>query len=326
MKKLILSVLTATALVTGSFNVSAAKAAATIKVYVENQLVTSNAVVSEGTTIVPFVPVLTSFGYSLTYDAKTRTIRAKDSQHTITLTVGSMKAFVDGSPKYMSVAPKIIGGTTYVPLRFLSEVSGRAIESKSGAIFIYSTNTANAAQQTTPVNSGSAARINPNPDFRNISWGMTPAQVKQYEVEPLDHVEDGVLVYKTSNAGMNNDLAYFFQDNKLTNAAYFYTDVYVDPYDYIADHDFIKSQLTAKYGQPDESHEIWTDDLWKDEPRSYWGYALVNADLSFLTEWNTPTTHIVLFLYAKSYRDIKLTLMYESRELYVDDSSSSAGI
>ncbi len=61
-------------------------------------------------------------GATVVYDAGT--INATGRGHTVSLHIGSQQAVVDGQPQTVDVAPFIIGASTYVPLRFVSQALG----------------------------------------------------------------------------------------------------------------------------------------------------------------------------------------------------------
>src|ERR1700676_5679145 len=54
-------------------------------------------------------------------------INATNRRHAISLNIGSTQATVDGQPQMLDVAPFIIGASTYVPLRFVSQALGATV-------------------------------------------------------------------------------------------------------------------------------------------------------------------------------------------------------
>ena len=71
--------------------------------------------------LVPFRAVLEKLGSKVSYDAATKRIDAATTSHSVQLTTGSTAAKVDDRDITMGVAPQNIGGTVYIPLRFVSE-------------------------------------------------------------------------------------------------------------------------------------------------------------------------------------------------------------
>ncbi len=122
MKKLIiLSLLIATTLPTASVF-----ADTTIPVYFNDQPIklSQKAVITNGSTLVPFRSIFESLGFSVSWDNKTKSITASKDDITITLKPGSTTAIVNGEETTLATPPQIIKGSTMVPLRFVSESAG----------------------------------------------------------------------------------------------------------------------------------------------------------------------------------------------------------
>ncbi len=64
-------------------------------------------------------------GATVVYD--NGTINATGRGHTVSLKIGSQNAIVDGQQQTVDVAPFIIGASTYVPLRFVSQALGASV-------------------------------------------------------------------------------------------------------------------------------------------------------------------------------------------------------
>ncbi|WP_308638974.1 stalk domain-containing protein [Paenibacillus silvisoli] len=107
------------------------------KVYLDGQLVSSNAIVKNGSTLVPFKSLLTAMGFQIDYDPKAKTITATKSGKSIRLTIGAKRALLNGEIKVIPVAPEIISSTTYIPLRFVGESMKCKLEVDSPAKTIY---------------------------------------------------------------------------------------------------------------------------------------------------------------------------------------------
>ncbi len=102
---------------------------ATIPVYFDSQpLELSNKPVQKnGTTLVPLREIFDALGFNVVWNEKTKTIIASSKDATIKLTIGSKVAYVNGEAKPISVAPQLIKGTMYVPLKFVSEAAGYSV-------------------------------------------------------------------------------------------------------------------------------------------------------------------------------------------------------
>ena len=76
-----------------------------------------------GRVFVPLRGVFEQLGASVVYDNGTINAQ-KGHERSVSLHVGSTAATVDGQPQTLDVAPFIIGASTYVPLRFVSQSLG----------------------------------------------------------------------------------------------------------------------------------------------------------------------------------------------------------
>ncbi|MCI3919069.1 copper amine oxidase N-terminal domain-containing protein [Paenibacillus sp. TRM 82003] len=80
--------------------------------------------IRDGTTFVPFRALFERLGMQVAWDAATKTITGEGGGASIALRVGGPEAIVDGDAKPLAKPPVIVGGRTYVPLRFVSESVG----------------------------------------------------------------------------------------------------------------------------------------------------------------------------------------------------------
>jgi hypothetical protein len=78
-----------------------------------------------GRVFVPLRGVFENLGASVVY--ANGVINATGRGHTISLRIGSQQATVDGQQQTIDVAPFIIGASTYVPLRFVSQALGATV-------------------------------------------------------------------------------------------------------------------------------------------------------------------------------------------------------
>lgn len=79
---------------------------------------------SDNSTLVPLRVITTAFGAVVTWDSATQTVGLKYNNHTISVTIDSKQAIVDGKSIDMTTAPQLHNATTMVPLRFISENFG----------------------------------------------------------------------------------------------------------------------------------------------------------------------------------------------------------
>ena len=78
-----------------------------------------------GRVLVPLRGVFERLGASVVY--ANGTINATKGRQTVSLQIGSTQATIDGQPQTIDVAPFIIGASTYVPLRFVSQALGATV-------------------------------------------------------------------------------------------------------------------------------------------------------------------------------------------------------
>jgi hypothetical protein len=83
-------------------------------------------VIQGGRVLVPLRGVFERLGASVVYS--NGEINATGNGNVISLHIGSTQATINGQPQTLDVAPFIIGASTYVPLRFVSEALGSGVQ------------------------------------------------------------------------------------------------------------------------------------------------------------------------------------------------------
>src|ERR1700682_3614158 len=118
--------LTAAAVLIGA-GVVPALAAGPVTVTVNGTGINLNPAPSEraGRVFVPLRGVFENLGASVVYASGV--INATGRGHSVSLRIGSQQATVDGQQQMLDVAPFIIGASTYVPLRFVSQALGATV-------------------------------------------------------------------------------------------------------------------------------------------------------------------------------------------------------
>jgi hypothetical protein len=79
-----------------------------------------------GRVFVPLRGVFEQLGASVVYQNGTINAQGRGNR-SVSLRIGSTQATVNGQPQTMDVAPFIIGASTYVPLRFVSQALGASV-------------------------------------------------------------------------------------------------------------------------------------------------------------------------------------------------------
>jgi len=83
---------------------------------------------SQGRVLIGMRDIFEAMSAELTWNAPTRTVTATQGSTTVTLTIGSRTAYVNGRAVALDVPPQIIEGTTFVPLRFVAEATGAEVK------------------------------------------------------------------------------------------------------------------------------------------------------------------------------------------------------
>lgn len=104
-----------------------ALAAGPVTVTVNGSAINLNPAPTEraGRVFVPLRGVFENLGATVVYE--NGIINATGRGHSISLRIGSQQATVDGQQQTVDVAPFIIGASTYVPLRFVSQALGASV-------------------------------------------------------------------------------------------------------------------------------------------------------------------------------------------------------
>src|SRR5580698_9151309 len=82
-------------------------------------------IVQDGRVFVPLRGVFHRLGASVVYN--NGQINATGRDREVSLNIGSTQATVDGQPETLDVAPFIVGESTFVPLRFISQSLGAGV-------------------------------------------------------------------------------------------------------------------------------------------------------------------------------------------------------
>jgi hypothetical protein len=80
--------------------------------------------IKDGRTFLPIRALIETLGGSVQWNASTKTVRVMLGSRTVALTIGSKTALVNGSPVTLDVAPMIVKGRTFLPLRAVAENIG----------------------------------------------------------------------------------------------------------------------------------------------------------------------------------------------------------
>lgn len=110
------------------------KAAAPSKIELDNYPLTfpTEPIIMQGTTMVPFRSIAEALNIKITWDSKTKTIKAIKGQGAnsvqVKLTVGAKQATVNNSKVDLAVPPVVKNGNTLIPLSFFSQQFGAEVD------------------------------------------------------------------------------------------------------------------------------------------------------------------------------------------------------
>ncbi|MFC3748719.1 stalk domain-containing protein [Paenibacillus sp. GCM10012306] len=138
-------------------------------------------VYENGTMLVQTAPLLNALGLTFTYDknTKTTTVTDKVNNTSFAFTLGSKTGVVNGKKTALTIAPKIIQGYTFAPLKFLLSASNNSLVLDEYASRIYI----------------GPFYFNTKDPYKEIEWGRSVADVKKAENK----------TYITSRTGTNGE-------------------------------------------------------------------------------------------------------------------------
>ncbi len=118
--------------------------------------------VQDESVLVPFRAVLEKMGATVSYEAASHQINAKQGTHTVQMSPGSKAVKVDGREYNLKTPPKEVAGTVYIPLRFVSESLGAKVGYDKAAHSV-TIDPSNTTAPATNAASGSGANEAGNP-------------------------------------------------------------------------------------------------------------------------------------------------------------------
>jgi hypothetical protein len=223
---------------------ASASAQSAVSVFVNGQRMSFDQppVVQNGRVFVPLRGVFEQLGASVVYN--NGQINATGKGRTISLTIGSTTAVVNGQQQILDVAPFVVGDRTLVPLRFVAQSLGAQVnwDDSSSSVTIISSGARNphpVAPPPAPVaNVAFATKAPMGTIFTNqpvFSFQLTrPAQINRFRVTldgnpipasamtqvstasysfrypPLGQGRHNVRVWGQTNSGASFDLSWAF--------------------------------------------------------------------------------------------------------------------
>lgn len=194
---------------------AAATASAKPVLFVNGQrmLADSVPVVDKSGVYVPCKEVFGALGYTTSYDVKGKLYILHSATVTIKFTIGGKSSLVNGQKKILTLSPKMIGSTVYVPVKFMTETI------KIPTVYDKTNNV---------VQIGKTAMVDL---FFQLNFGLTVDQVKKLEKNKLldggkDANGNDYLTYydATLSNGDKGSISYGFKNRKLNDVFFMFDD------------------------------------------------------------------------------------------------------
>lgn len=139
-----------------------------------------------GRVFVPLRGIFERLGASVVY--QNGVINAQGNGRSISLHIGSTQATVNGQPQPLDVAPFVVGASTYVPLRFVSQALGASVNfDAANKIVAISNGGATAAAPSPAMTAGSSVKLGGLEPARDANVAARrPTVEAQFEGAPID--------------------------------------------------------------------------------------------------------------------------------------------
>lgn len=164
-------------------------------------------------------------------------------------------------------------------------------------------------------------------DFKKFYWGDNKEHIIEVEGEPyttgeMSSINADYIAYKTSVAGKDALLAYYFCGDGLFQTRYILSEDHSNESLYIDDYKDVRDALKKKYGDPLLDNESWSNDSKKSYYSDDKGKALCYGYLKYFTFFSTETTYVSMNMSADNY-DISTTIQFESKTISAGDADYS---
>ncbi|AKG35251.1 stalk domain-containing protein [Paenibacillus durus] len=255
-----------------------------------------------GTMLVQVGPIIKAFGLSASYEksTKTTTVSNTSTNTSFTFTIGSKTAWVNGKKTALNIAPKIIEGYTFVPLKFIATASNHSfvLDNNSSRIYI------------------GPFDFSTKDPYKEIEWGRTIADVKKAENKTLLHSFTGAnsaktLMYRVylGNDMLPAQLWYQFDLTGKLRDMYYFTEGDEYPGDQYRLFNQLISDMDSTYKPTSEDDNM----LWKNE------YTEEIYDDMYGFDYDTKIGTALL------YKDLVLIKNYEYRDISISVQMKNAG-
>jgi hypothetical protein len=179
------------------------------------------------------------------------------------------------------------------------------------------------------------------PDVRNVTWGMTRAEVMAAESSPPIDGDEMTLRYAVADlAKSDTTVVYGFTNAKLVRATYIFMPQHANANDFVADFHAVAALLIARHKKPSCERALWLDDSLQGERISYLeqdralpsdirpsdalaGLTIALGHVELYSTWNGPRTQILHTMTGGDHR-IAHRVEYRSVELFASNQPIDA--
>lgn len=133
-------------------------------------------VIENGRTMVPMRAIFEALNAQVEWNGTTRTVTSRRENITVQLSIGSTIAYINRQPVILDVPARITDQRTLVPLRFVSESLGAAVDwnANSRTVLIYSSGI---NKKITPP---AGLTASPGEGEISLTWNQSSANIKGY--------------------------------------------------------------------------------------------------------------------------------------------------
>ncbi|MGL4363198.1 MAG: copper amine oxidase N-terminal domain-containing protein [Cellulosilyticaceae bacterium] len=99
----------------------------TAKVNIGGMNMDINGIIDNEMTLLEMRPLCDALGITINWDSVTSTANCSKENINFSLTIGTKSAKVNGQPYALERSPKVVGGKTMIPARFVAEAIGKVV-------------------------------------------------------------------------------------------------------------------------------------------------------------------------------------------------------
>lgn len=173
-------------------------------------------------TLIPIRAIAESLGLDVAWEEETRTVSVSGGDTLIGLTIDSDTAMVNGEAKQLGVPARITDDRTFIPLRFVSENMGAAVdwEEESRLITITTDDKPQMPEEGAP-EGGPQDGMNGNGGGRgNMGGGMTENSADIQAVIDTNSSKFAQLTFEDDKTGITLEYSLYIPENYDENTSY----------------------------------------------------------------------------------------------------------